>query len=65
MSPALVYARAALARGPLVLERKVIESRVINHYRFGRRRFSAYTVKRLADAGEAVRKGKFVERGWE
>jgi hypothetical protein len=44
--------RAALARGPLIRDGK--------HWRFGRRRFSNVTVKRLIDEGAAVRDGPTV-----
>lgn len=43
--PCDVVARAALARGPLVRDRRA--------WRFGQRRFSNETVARLIAAGEA------------
>jgi hypothetical protein len=49
---ALDFCRAALARGPLVREG--------NGWRYGRRRFSNETVKRLIDAGIACRDGPVV-----
>lgn len=52
--PCDVICRAALARGPLVRDRK--------HWRFGRRRFNPETVARLIAAGEAERRGDIVER---
>ena len=45
---------AALERGPLIKEGR--------HWRFGRRRFSNVTVKRLIDAGAAFRDGGIVRR---
>lgn len=61
MSPrqAIDIARAALARGPLT---KVhVEGAILPaHYRFGRRIFNAETVKRLIEAGEAIRDGNEV-----
>jgi hypothetical protein len=52
--PSLEVCRAALARGPLIRDGK--------HWRFGRRRFSNDTVKRLIDDGAAVRDGDTVTR---
>jgi hypothetical protein len=46
---ALDQCRIALARGPLIRDG--------NHWRFGRRRFSNMTVKRLIEEGAAVRDG--------
>jgi hypothetical protein len=45
--------RLALARGPLIQDGR--------HWRFGRRRFSNATVKRLLDQGIAVRDGRMVK----
>jgi hypothetical protein len=58
-SVAVDTCRAALARGPLVREG--------NQWRYGRRRFSNTTVKRLIDEGTAVRDGGIVRaaRGTE
>lgn len=55
---ALDIARAALARGPLVLIGD--GQRNPPHYRFGRRLFNLETVKRLIESGEAVREGNIV-----
>ena len=44
--------RIALARGTLVKDR--------HHWRYGRRRFSNWTVKRLIEEGAAVRVGNMV-----
>jgi hypothetical protein len=51
------YCRAALARGPLIRDGR--------HWRYGRRRFSNATVKRLIDEGDAVRDGAIVRRASE
>jgi hypothetical protein len=51
--PAVVSARAALTRGPLV--------RRARHWQFRRRLFSNATVAALVAAGEAVRQGDRVE----
>ena len=60
-TPALVYARAALARGPLTEHRVMAGGRGV-FWRCGRRLFSAKTVNILIDAGEAVRVGNQHER---
>jgi hypothetical protein len=49
---ALKICRAALARGPLIRDRR--------HWRFGRRRFNNATVKRLIEEGAAIRDGATV-----
>jgi hypothetical protein len=49
---ALEQCRAALARGHLLRDG--------NHWRFGRRRYSNATVRRLIDEGVAVRDGSIV-----
>jgi hypothetical protein len=51
---AMEICRAALERGPLIQEGR--------HWRFGRRRFSNVTVKRLIDEGAAFRDGGIVRR---
>lgn len=51
------YARAALARGPLVERRSQTRS---THYIFGRRLFSAFTIARLIQSGEAMYVGNTV-----
>ena len=49
---AVDYCRAALARGPLIQDG--------NTWRYGRRRFSNETVKRLIDQGIAFRDGSLI-----
>ena len=51
---ALIVCRAALARGPLIRDG--------NLWRYGRRRFSNATVKRLIEEGAAVREGGSIRR---
>jgi len=51
---ALLLCREALARGSLIRDGR--------HWRFGRRRFSNATIKRLIDEGTAVRAGNEVTR---
>lgn len=48
--------RMALRVGPLL---RSVDGRV-TLYRFGRRTFGPATIKRMIDAGEAVRRGDFV-----
>lgn len=50
--PRIEIARAALARGPLVRERRA--------WRFGRTLYANATVARLIASGEAVRRGDHV-----
>lgn len=58
---ALIYARAALARGPLIEHRITAGGRGL-FWRCGRRLFSAKTVRALIANGEAVRVGSTVSR---
>ena len=51
---ALDVCRAALNRGPFIREGR--------HWRFGRRRFSNETVKRLINEGSAIRDGSTIRR---
>jgi hypothetical protein len=57
--PALVYARAALARGPLT-EHRIMHGGKGVFWRCGHRLFSAKTVRLLINAGEAVRVGHHI-----
>jgi hypothetical protein len=50
--PVLTLCRAALQRGPLVIDG--------TSWRFGRRRFNTATVAQLIELGEAVRDGDTV-----
>jgi hypothetical protein len=52
--PALAACRVALEHGPLTQD--------AHHWRYGRRRFSNATVKRLIEEGAAIRLGKTVVR---
>jgi hypothetical protein len=53
-----VICRAALAKGPLVLQIKAPSSGCV--WVFGKRAFSPNTVRWLIDRGEAVREGNIV-----
>jgi hypothetical protein len=57
-----VQARAALARGPLILHHVIAERPRLQHWRFGRRLFNADLIGQLIQAGEAVRDGDTVRK---
>lgn len=57
--PCYAIARAALARGPLVMQRQGNHRTWIT-WRCGRRLFSAATINVLIASGEAVRVGEVV-----
>ena len=61
-TPAVTYARAALARGPLT-EHRVMDGGRGVFWRHGRRLFSAKTVNILIDAGEAIRRNGQIVKG--